>query len=213
VVANHGSVVIDDAGLNRGMYVFGTTFLNAGSLVIANSTLDVRSTADQPAFIQDSGRLTLTNGILAISGVARLNSGTLTGNGIITNIQSDANIAPTGEGFDFQQTPLTLLTNSVLTYDIQGLRSGVACPKIANVGTATLGGTLRITLSGSAQKHLRPFATLTILQANAIVGQFSNVVNGQRLITADGGGSFLVTYDSTTVRLSNFKRHKAAGRL
>jgi hypothetical protein len=213
VVANHGSVVIDDAGLNRGMYVFGTAFVNAGSLVISNSTLDVRSTADRPAFIQNSGRISLTNGTLAISGVALLNAGTLTGNGIITNIQSDATIAPTAAGFDFQQTPLTLLSNSVLIYDIQGFRSGVSCSRIVNVGTATLGGTLRITISGSAQKHIRPFTTLTILQANAIVGQFTNVLNGQRLLTADGRGSFLLTCDGAIVRLSNFKRHKAGGRL
>jgi len=37
-----------------------------------------------------------------------------------------------------------------------------------------------------------------------ITGEFANAANGSTLLTTDGTGSFLVTYDSNTVTLSNF---------
>lgn len=208
-VTNYGTLVIDDPGLNRGMDVFGTAFVNQGEIQITNSSLDVRTTTDQAAFIQNSGNIRLLNGKLWLSGFARLNAGSLSGNGTVGNLQSSALIAPTGTGLDFLQSTLTLLPGSVLAYDfIQPTSKSVSCPQITNVYAATLEGTLQVTLNAALPHRIRPSSTFTLLSAQMIAGQFSNVASGQRLTTSDERGSFLVTYNGTTVQLSDFRRSK-----
>ena len=66
--------------------------------------------------------------------------------------------------------------------------------------TANLGGMLAVSLSFPALAS----DAFTILTAPSVMGEFSNAANGQRILTSDGGASFLVTYLSNAVRLSNF---------
>jgi hypothetical protein len=80
----------------------------------------------------------------------------------------------------------------------------------------TLGGELHVTLSTATANGARftpPAAdTYLLLKAQSpIAGSFTNVANGQRLNTRDGGGSFVVNYgassafDPTGVVLSAFQ--------
>ena len=66
IVTNYGTLVIDNPGLNYGMAIFGTEFVNQGDIRITNSKLDVRSSGSQPAFVQNAGSLQLTNGSLCL---------------------------------------------------------------------------------------------------------------------------------------------------
>jgi hypothetical protein len=49
------------------------------------------------------------------------------------------------------------------------------------------------------------------LAAQTIGGQFTNVASGARLPTADGTGSFVVTYSGQQIVLSNFSPVASVG--
>ena len=69
-------------------------------------------------------------------------------------------------------------------------------------GTATLGGTLTVTLNpGFIPLYNETYA---ILSSSNLVGAFGNVTMGGRLATTGGEGAFLVTTDGRSVFLSQF---------
>jgi len=88
-------------------------------------------------------------------------------------------------------------------------------------GTATLAGALQSGVDDVSQ--LTPSDSITVMTANHIVGQFSNVASGGRInsyigFDADNNpigdplGSFLVTYDNTELVLSDFQPAENAAR-
>lgn len=207
-VVNYGGLTVDDPGVNRGMGVFGTLFINEGTIEITGSMLDIRSTSNVPGFTQNSGSVHLTGGTLSVAGVAVFEGGSLGGNGYVSNVKSNALITPTASGLNFQQGTLTLLPQSVLSFTIemdQGTRKA-RCSQITNVSTTSLGGTLQIVLAGEVSRNIRPSDTFTLLSSGAITGGFTNVPSGARLFTSDNRSSFIVTNDETSVRLSKFVR-------
>lgn len=70
-----------------------------------------------------------------------------------------------------------------------------------SVGSATLGGTLQVSLLNGFLPA--PTDTFTILgvtsSGGSLTGSFSNVGNGKRLATADGAGSFLVYFGTGSI--------------
>lgn len=76
----------------------------------------------------------------------------------------------------------------------------------ARTGYLQLDGTLQVRfLNGFQNDPLLPIASFTIATADQLLfGMFENVASGSRLATADGFGSFLVTYSGNSVVLSNF---------
>ncbi len=71
-------------------------------------------------------------------------------------------------------------------------------------GSVSLAGTLEIEVAGS----LIPKSSdvFTLLQSNAsVTGTFSNAPNGARLTTTDGGGSFVVVYETDKIKLTAFQ--------
>ena len=117
---------------------------------------------------------------------------------------SNGLIAPFGGSLNFFQGELTLQANSVLAYYLEGTQPGVSFGYLTNVGTATLGGALEIELSEPFQSQIQASDIFTVLSAQSITGQFTNVVSGGRLTTTDGSGSFVVTYSGNQLVLSNF---------
>jgi hypothetical protein len=70
-------------------------------------------------------------------------------------------------------------------------------------GSATFGGTLDVTLVNHFVPQ--PGDSFTVLTAGPpITGAFTNVPNGSRFPTTDGGGSFIATYSDNHLVLSNF---------
>jgi hypothetical protein len=63
-----------------------------------------------------------------------------------------------------------------------------------------LAGNLSIVFSGGFHTTVLGTNTFTVLTAGGtgINGAFSNIASGQRLLTSDGLGSFLVNYGSTS---------------
>lgn len=197
---NYGTLVIDQP---IGMFVSGTLFQNHGRIQIAESKLDTRSTGSQAPFVQSAGSVELNNGTLA-SDLIEINGGSLSGYGTVGDIVSNGLIAPAGGSLNFFQSTLTLQSNSVLAFELSGTTPGVSFGYMINVSTATLGGALQITLSPDFQAQIQPTDVFTLVSAQTISGQFTNVSNGTRLTTSDGSGSFVVTYSGNSLVLSNF---------
>ncbi len=70
----------------------------------------------------------------------------------------------------------------------------------------TLGGILDISFLNGFQNSISASDAFAILTSDqGLGGGFSNVTSGNRLLTSDGFGSFLVTYDGSQVVLSQFQ--------
>jgi hypothetical protein len=202
VLTNYGTLVVDNPGVNRGMAVFGTAFVNQGNIQITNSMLDLRRTDGQPPFIQNAGSVQLQNGTLACKSI--INGGSVGGHGSVGGMVSNALFAPSGGTLSFLSSSLTLQSNSVLAYELNGTQPGVSFGQIVSVSTATLGGMLQVTLSESFRSRVQSSDVFTLLAAQTIGGQFTNVASGARLPTEEGSGSFLVTYSGQQIILSKF---------
>ena len=90
---------------------------------------------------------------------------------------------------------VTLSATSVLDIEVGGGTTNNSFDTIAGLGDVVLGGELKITRFNDYTPS--PSATLTIVDSvfsNGITGSFSNVADGERLLTTDGSGSWLVQY-------------------
>jgi hypothetical protein len=71
-------------------------------------------------------------------------------------------------------------------------------------GSTTLGGTLEVELTG--YRFPASSEVFTLLQSwGPMSGTFSNAPHGARIKTSDGGGSFVVLYESNLVKLTGFE--------
>lgn len=71
-------------------------------------------------------------------------------------------------------------------------------------GATALGGTLEVELAG--YRFPGSSEIITLLQSwGPMSGTFSNAPNGARIRTTDGGGSFVVLYESNAVKLTGFE--------
>lgn len=207
------------------LLIYGFTMPSGGKFVQSDGTLVVSQYGyDGTGF----GKLDTQGGSILLNGGLLIEAGTLLG-----DTKSNALISP---GDDTKRyTPLMLFdgnlelgSSSVLRFDLVGNSRGsgaqfgrfgqpppygydaIDCTK-----NVTLGGELQVTLSTMTANGLRfapgPDDTYLLVRAQApIAGSFTNVANGQRLNTRDGGGSFVVNYgansalDPTGVVLSAF---------
>ncbi len=87
-------------------------------------------------------------------------------------------------------------TNSELAITVGGTAtSGATSPGILQVnGAATVAGNLSVALSSAATLPAYTDALTVLAASSPIAGSFANVVNGARVNTADGKGSFRVNY-------------------
>jgi hypothetical protein len=146
--------------------------------------------------------------------------GYLTGNGIIGN-NGNAFSASFGGSLDIGHSPgsltiygdLELQNTAILDFEVGGLVAGDDFDflKILQVnsqhGLLNLGGaTLNLSmLNGFESSPDLTISTFDIMIAEGgITGGFGNVLNGNRLFTSDGLGSFQVNIGSDRVTLSNF---------
>ena len=156
-----------------------------------------------------NGGQTVTNGsshtIKGNGTIGIVGGGSLTNNGTIAPGLSPGQLNINGD--------LELGSTSNLSFEIGGTGQGTSydwLDKIDN-GTLTLNGTLTVRLINAFTPASTDTFTIVTTQ-QVLAGAFSNVANGARLNTADGGGSFQVTYnvlndptDSQNVTLSNFQ--------
>jgi hypothetical protein len=188
----------------------GATFNFAGDLFqwIAGSI-------NAGAPLNNQGTITIA-GTVGIGGGGFTNNGTIKGNGAIlgSGVTNNGMIAPGNSAgrLDIEGN-FTLGASSNLSFEIGGTVQGTTYDWLnkSDNGALTLNGTLTVRLiNGFTPTNAQVFTILTTQQI--LQGAFSNVANGSRVRTADGAGSFQVTYSvindpiaSRNVVLSNFQ--------
>ena len=139
-----------------------------------------------------------------------VNGGTLGGNGDIGSdvvVSSGGHLAPGASAGVLTVDDFTLSSGAVFDVEIGGTNFGSEYDRLISE-SAVLGGDLSLSLldADGASFTPSPGDTFTILSSGTnVLGQFENVVSGERLETTGGEGTFLVTYVGGAVLLSNFE--------
>lgn len=203
-------------------FVLATTLTNNGTMTLDASDSLLRFDQNNTA-IAGAGSIVLTNGaIMRVSGGQAVTNGsnhTLKGNGSI-DIQGGASLTNNGiiapgasPGQLNYSGQLNLGSTSNLFFEIGGTTQGTQYDWLNKIdgGVQTLGGELHVRLINAFTPASSDIFTVVTTQ-NILAGSFSNVANGNRLTTDDGGGSFQVTYSvvndalaSRNVTLSDFQ--------
>ena len=133
------------------------------------------------------------------------NGGLIDARGTINSaITNGANLQPALGGTGLAVTgAVSLLSTSKLTFQLGGLTQGNQYGFLNVNGTVALNGNLVVSFVNSFQAGNKD--NFTVLSSTALSGVFANVASGTRLATTDGSGTFLVTYNGTTVVLSDFQ--------
>lgn len=193
-VVNSGQI-IKSASPGTTTIALPYTQASTGSLIVTSGTLAFTS-----SFANTNGTFTVASaGQLSVPAGLDVGSGMLSGWGTVT--------APGGVNVNGVLLPLslsltgglTLGSTALTTFEIggsnQGITSGAGYSFLGVAGSASLNGNLALLITNGFQASITPSATFTLLTAgNALSGAFLNIPNGQRLVTADGLGSFLVNY-------------------
>jgi hypothetical protein len=98
---------------------------------------------------------------------------------------------------------LNLLAGANLTLDLGGRQQGSTYDFIHVTNFVSFLGTLSLSLDN----NFRPTATdaFTVMQFGSSSGLFANVLNGGRLLTLDGSGSFRVNYNTNSLVLDDYQ--------
>jgi hypothetical protein len=102
---------------------------------------------------------------------------------------------------------LTFDSTTKLQIQISGYKAGSEFDQVVQSnGLVTLGGTLELSIIDGFENFITNDDTFDIVTSSqTLAGSFNNVASGTRLTTADGIGSFVVTYaGQNKVTLSNF---------
>ncbi len=178
----------------------GTLSFALGTYTHAGGTLRV----ENGATISFGSAVTMAAGL--VQGVGSITTAKLTANGVtIAPGLSSGVLSLSGE--------LEMNSASQLIFELGGLTPGNGPghhDQLVVGGKATFAGLLEVRFLGGFQNTLDGSETFTLLDAGSpLVGSFLNVLNGERLTTADGLGSFLVRYgsgvDSDRLLLSEFQ--------
>ena len=204
------SANLSNTGTLRASSIMSITnsFVNQG-LVDAVGTLNVGDSWENAGNVVVNGQVSTTGTYTQTTGVTQLNGGTLSstvltdlqggrleGNGIVSgNVVSDAVIAAglSAGQLNFSGN-LTLMDNSVLEFELGGLSQGVNYDHLAINGTVVLDGDLDLAFINGFESTVLSTDLFTLLTSTLLSSQFDNVLNGQRLLTSDGLGSFQVNY-------------------
>lgn len=111
---------------------------------------------------------------------------------------SQANAAP---GLLTVQAGVEFASTAFLEIELAGLAPGSQFDRLEVGGDLVINGELRLALLGSFFPE--PEDSFVVISAPAISGTFTNEAQG-RVTLADGSGTMSVTYQPTTVTLSDF---------
>lgn len=174
---------------------------NSGSILVDGSTTSLNLSGD---FSQTAGSLILaSNAMLQLSGSNNTVSGGLVGgngtidghldnlSGLLSPGLSPGVLEVTG---DYSQGLL-----ASLAIEIGGLTQGTDYDLLSIGGSAILNGELLVSLYGGFTPDAMD--TFTILSGGTVTGTFANAL---AQVNVAGGGTFDVTYTSTSVILGNF---------
>ncbi|MES2697218.1 MAG: hypothetical protein V4773_27380, partial [Verrucomicrobiota bacterium] len=227
LASNPGKLVF-----NRKNFTLAGGFDNAGSMTVSGAIFTVPgAVTNSGAFLlsalgntttltigtgytQSAGTLNLGVGnaprptVSSGTGVFTINGGRLEGDGTLTgNVHVSGTISPSVSNGNYGRLNITgtLQLSGSSTTEI---RVGTAsfsreADLISATGATTLAGELKVYIATIGDPD--PTRTFSVLGGASVTGAFSNVTTGQRLRTADGRGSFLVTINSNSVQLSAYQ--------
>ncbi len=173
----------------------------------------------------DAATISATNGAISITnpgGTTALNGVTLragqvnfggagasySGTGFIEGaLQNAAILRPGTGGMGLMITgSAALLGSSELRFQLGGLVQGVDYGVLSVNGAVSLGGQLVVSFANGFQSTVGVTNTFTLVSTTGgFSGAFANIASGSRLPTADGFGSFLVSYSGSSLLLSGFQ--------
>jgi T5SS/PEP-CTERM-associated repeat protein len=221
-VGGNGSSLNIDGTLTIGGGTFGGDTSAALEINEGGSVRVAGQTTIYPLGTFYAGQVKLQGGTFATSAIRfqlqtgngfAWSAGTLHVGSYQGNLVNSAGILAPGENIGTTTVTGSYTQQSAgkLEIDIGGLIAGSEHDHLNVQGSAALAGELRLNLIDGFLPA--PESIFTILSAGGnLTGALSNVVNGQRLATTDGTGSFLVHYgDGSTfnpkqVVLTNFQQ-------
>lgn len=197
----------DNSGVFRKSAGTDVTGVTGGTVFNNSGTVDVKtgSLLFENGYIQTAGTTHLDSGTTLTSSLALdLQGGNLTGSGtVVANINaSGANIAPgSSPGTLTVNGSLSLGILASLIFELGGNIQGSEYDFLDVNGLLTLGGTLNVSFVNDFHSSVQQSDHFILASANsAISGSLANVLNGERLYTTDGYGSFLVNYGRGAAR-------------
>ena len=218
---NDASVVLA-SGATAGSFVnagtftksggLGTTSFNAGVAFANSGTVEAQSgtIAFDGGYTQSAGALVLNGGSVSASSPLDINGGSVTGSGTINaSIANGGELspgAPDAAGMLMVSGDLVFEDAARFTIEIGG-RLPTEFDRTTS-GATTLAGFLDVSFINGFEAGLlgvTPADSFTILDASSLSGSFANALNGDRVATSDGAGSFAVSYIGSGVVLSDFQ--------
>ena len=194
-IRDSGTILANNATAQLTIDVVSTDFVNDGTLQVSNdATLEVVGDliGSSTATLSGDGTITVTGGDIQHEGLITV------GDDSIGNLILDANVV----------LDSTLDTTSEIQIDIGGASEGLFDVLTVN-NDLSLDGLLSLFLTeGFTPDEDDTFEIISSL--GSLDGSFTNVLNGDTLLTADGLGEFTVNFGSessfgaNSVVLSNF---------
>lgn len=173
---------------------------NTGTILVQGGFLDLRG-----GFVQTAGRIVLAGGGIGPCCGISLSGGTLEGSGIVVGIVFNyaGAILPGGAGSagaisisSGVLNHLQLESASHVVFEVGGVTPGSEYDTMTVDGSTVLGGTIELVFINGFQTSVTGGMSFRVLTntGQPIGGSFANVLTGERLLTSDGHGSFVVNY-------------------
>jgi hypothetical protein len=194
VITNLSGDFVNDGGFSlreSAQFFLNGTFTNSSTLAVEFGSALIASSIVNNGIATINGELTGSTGFFS----SWKGSGKVNGQLINGGSGSPGN----SPGTFFVNGDYTQLDTGSLLIE---LASPTSFDLLSITGSAILDGTLSISLDAGFVPA--PADTFTFLTAADVSGEFSNAPGGSRLATADGLGSFLVSYDPDSVFLSEY---------
>ncbi len=194
---NSGTLTLASAAT---LVTANSTFTNSGTVDVEKGTTLEAGTGAEQEYSQTGGTTTV-DGTLAAGGTTGVSvtGGTLLGAGSVkANVSNGATISAGDAGKAGLLTitgTYTQLSSATLNANLGGTTVGTEYSQLKISGTASLGGTLAVTLINSFTPTIGQ--TFTILTAKSITGTFTNTT-----IAINSSEQFDISYTSTGVVLT-----------
>ena len=202
-----GTITQDFSHTLQGAGVVSGAFVNNGTVLATGGNLNFSGGYSQGIVGETQGLLNLSGGTVLSPTPLQINGGSLTGVGTIAgSVNNSATMQPLfGSGGIGITGALTLSGTSSLLFNLGGTILGTQYGLINVTGAVTLGGALNAQFASGFEASVLNSDSFGVLRAGSpFTGVFENIQSGNRLATADGIGSFLVTYSGNQVILSDY---------
>lgn len=167
---------------------------NGHTVVLNNSIGELQSGL---GLVKTGEGTLVVNGQQAYTGLTAVEAGTLGGHGEVERLAVQAATLAPGESaglFSVRQN-LSFSSGAQLSIELGGLLRGTGYDALNVGGSVELGGDTLLSLSFINGFVATAGQQFQLIQADGgLFGNFANVADGARLLTADGSGSFLVHY-------------------